>query len=157
MSCGAGQITRSVRVAEGRGGRNAMKSDEPLGKVQCFANTIAPKTGGRAHALGGVIDKLIRIGHLTPSTLSPPLPSREEEYFLRSIGFTAGLTSFVPRLPSSIAGFAPLRRTFIEGGERSWAACSEISFSPYAMTNAFSMDASQRVGSIRPLHPLRTH
>ena len=71
MSYGAGQITRSVK-AEGRGGQNEMKSDEPLGKF--------PPLKGR----GIVFDN-------------------QEQY--RRAHFVR------PAAPSSIAGFAPLRRT----------------------------------------------
>ena len=47
MSCGAGQITRSVRVSEGRGGRNAMESDEPLGKTNASQKVFLFPRGER--------------------------------------------------------------------------------------------------------------
>ena len=77
MSCGAGQITRSVRVAEGRGGRNEMKSDEPLGKVppSFMVYDYRPQDWGQSARAQGLINKTCL---LTPSTSSPPLPSREE-------------------------------------------------------------------------------
>ena len=119
-----------------------MKSDEPLGKFPPFflVYDYRPQDWGQSARAQGLIAQLIR--NKFPHSVdqwSPPLPSREEGYFLRSIGPYLG-AHFVRPEALQQAGFAPLRRTLYIRRARDSL-----------------MDASQRVGSIRPLHPPRIH